>query len=169
MKKVILLTLLLMYTFSFGKTTTITPTDTIWYDANYKVSTKQNSEIYKITPYKINDKYLHVYFYKSNHKNHLISYSLDVNDTQFDGKRTFYYENGNVKNIITYRNNLKDGVYLEYYENAKIYIKGEYCDDRKIGLFIIKNKNGSIHQKEYWENGIKTDKFTTDTSVTLED
>ncbi len=151
--------MLLCSCFIFGKNTvTTTPTDTIWYDTNYKVTTKPNAFIYKLIPYRINDKFLHVYFYKSNHKNHLISYSLDVNDTKFDGKRTFYYENGNVKNVICYRNSLKEGPYTEYYEDAKICVIGEFCDDKKVGTFIIKNKNGSISAEEFWENGIKVNK-----------
>ncbi|MGL2967441.1 toxin-antitoxin system YwqK family antitoxin [Flavobacterium sp. XGLA_31] len=158
MKKVATLILFFFSTLIIGKTKYTASVDTIWYDCDYKVTTKEKADLYKIRPYIIKDKYIHVYYFKSTNKNHLISYSTDLYDTQLDGKRTYYFENGNVNYVINYKNNIKEGPYIEYYDNTKVYVQGEFRKDKKDGTFIIKNKDGSIFGKEYWSNGVKLDK-----------
>ncbi|WP_162127769.1 toxin-antitoxin system YwqK family antitoxin [Flavobacterium phycosphaerae] len=160
MKKLALLSFLLFSIFSIGKTRYSVSTDTIWYDCDYKITTKENAAIYKIRPYIIKDRYIHVYYNKLTHKNSLISYSLDLYDSKLEGKRTYYFDNGNVNYVINYKNNVKEGPYIEYYDNAKVYVQGEFRQDKKEGPFIIKNKDGSIFGKEYWTNGVKTNKPT---------
>jgi antitoxin component YwqK of YwqJK toxin-antitoxin module len=77
-----------------------------------------------------------------------------------EGKRTYYFDNGNVNYVVNYKNNVKEGPYIEYYDNAKVYVQGEFRQDKKEGPFVIKNKDGSIFGKEYWINGVKTKKPT---------
>jgi hypothetical protein len=158
MKKLALFLFLLFSSLIIGKTRYIVSVDTIWYDCEYKVSTKENASLYKVRPYIINNRYIHVYYFKSTNKNHLISYSLDLYDSQLEGKRTYYFENGNVNYVENYKNNLKDGPYIEYYDDSKVFMQGEFHQDKKDGQFIIKNKDGTIWKKEYWSNGIKMSK-----------
>lgn len=121
MKKLAILSLFFFSSIITGKTKFMVSKDTIWYDCDYKESTKDNANIYKIRPYIIKDRYIHVYNFKSTNKNHLISYSLDSHDSQLDGKRTYYFENGNVKYVEIYKNSVKEGPYIEYYDNAKVF------------------------------------------------
>lgn len=159
MKYLALLSFLFLSNTIHAKAVLITNVDTIWYDCDYKITTKARAEIYKVRPYIIKNKYIHVYYYKSNNKSHLISYSLDLDDSKLDGKRTYYFENGNINFVIHYKNNLKDGPYIEYYDDAKVYQQGEFKKDKKNGTFILKKKDGSLLGKEYWCNGIKVNKL----------
>ncbi|TBX68391.1 hypothetical protein EZL74_08755 [Flavobacterium silvisoli] len=160
MKKLALFFFLLLSALMIGKNRYTVSTDTIWYDCDYKVTTKENAAIYKIRPYIIKDRYIHVYYNKFTHKNSLISYSLDLYDSKLEGKRTYYYDNGNVNYVVHYKNNVKEGPYIEYYDDAKIYQQGEFRQDKKEGAFIFKKKDGSVFGKEYWTNGVKTSKPT---------
>ncbi len=158
MKKLATLSFIFFSCIIIGKTRYTASVDTIWYDCDYKVTTKEKADLYKIRPYIIKDKYIHVYYFKSTHKNQLISYSTDLYDANLDGKRTYYFENGNVNSVVNYKNNLKDGPYVEYYDDTKVYMQGEFLQDKKNGTFVIKNKDGSIFGKEYWSNGVKVAK-----------
>lgn len=155
MKKIIIVLSILFAITTNAKDFKVTSLDTLWYNKQFKLTEKKNAFIYKVNPYLINNKYIHVYFYKSTNKSHLISYSLDMTDTIYDGKRTFYYENGKVKNIVNYKNNKKDGDYIEYFENSKIAVKGTFYNNKKSGVFVLNNKKGKIAGKEIWDNGIK--------------
>lgn len=159
MKYLLFISLLFISTTFYAKSIATKSVDTIWYDCDYKITTKARAEIYKVRPYIIKNKYIHVYYYKSNNKSHLISYSLDLDDSKLDGKRTYYFENGNINFVIHYKNNLKDGPYIEYYDDAKVYQQGEFKKDKKNGTFILKKKDGSLLGKEYWCNGIKVNKL----------
>lgn len=159
MKKLVLISIILCCSTVIGKTKCTASVDTIWYDCDYKITIKEKAEIYKVRPYIIKNKYIHVYYYKSNHKSHLISYSLDLDDSKLEGKRTYYFENGNVNYVIHYKNNLKEGPFIEYYDDAKVYQQGEFRKDKKNGTFILKKKDGSLLGKEYWCNGIKVNKL----------
>jgi len=159
MKKLMHIAVLLFCISIFGKTKCTIAVDTIWYDCDYNVTIKAKAEIYKVRPYIIQNKYIHVYYYKSTNKSHLISYSLDLEDSKLDGKRTYYFENGNVNYIIHYKNNLKEGPFIEYYDDAKVYQQGEFKKDKKNGTFVLKKKDGSLLGKEYWCNGIKVEKL----------
>ncbi len=159
MKKLVLISVLFFCSSIFGKTICTASVDTIWYDCDYKVTIKEKAEIYKVRPYIIQNKYIHVYYYKSTNKSHLISYSLDLDDSKLDGKRTYYFENGNVNYIVHYKNNLKEGPFIEYYDDAKVYQQGEFKQDKKNGTFVLKKKDGSLLGKEYWCNGIKVNKL----------
>lgn len=159
MKYLLYISILFISTTFYAKSLAIKSVDTLWYDCEYKITTKANAAIYKVRPYIIKNKYIHVYYYKSNNKNHLISYSLDLDDSKLDGKRTYYFENGNINYVIHYKNNLKEGLFIEYYDDAKIYQQGEFKKDKKNGTFILKKKDGSLLGKEYWCNGIKVNKL----------
>jgi antitoxin component YwqK of YwqJK toxin-antitoxin module len=155
MKRLIIVSSFFFAIISNAKDFKVTSLDTLWYNKEFKITRKESAIIYKVNPYLINNKYIHVYFYKSTNKSHLISYSLDMTDTIYDGKRTFYYENGKVKNIVNYKNNKKEGEYVEYFENSNIAVKGTFCNDKKNGVFLQNNRKGELSGKEIWDNGIR--------------
>lgn len=66
------------------------------------------------------------------------------------GEFIYYYENGNVKSIISYDNDKPIGLCSEYYENGNKKLEGEGVDDDKTIIPNIKIKN-------FWdENSIET-------------
>jgi len=158
MKKLALFLFLFFSSLIIGKTRYSASVDTIWYDCEYKITSKEKAAIYKIRPYFIKDRYIHVYYNKLTHKNTLISYSTDLYDTQLEGKRTFYFDNGTVNYVINYKNNVKEGPYIEYYDGTKVFLQGNFSKDLKEGAFVYKKPNGTVFGKEYWTNGVKTNK-----------
>ena len=158
MKKNIFSIMLLFSGFVFGKVHYKSVSDTIWYDCNYKLTNKKGATIYKLHAYRIQDHFIHVYFSRLTLKNTLISYSKDENDRILDGKRTFYFDTGIVKNVEYYKDNQKEGPYIEYYNTSKVYLQGNYKKGIKEGEFIVKDEEGKICNSEIWSNGMRVNK-----------
>jgi antitoxin component YwqK of YwqJK toxin-antitoxin module len=66
------------------------------------------------------------------------------------GEWKYYYQNGNPKEIVTFKNNIEDGVFKEYYENGKLKAEGSYIP-LELGLETTGLEQGIL--KEYDENG----------------
>jgi len=74
---------------------------------------------------------------------------ISLKDSKKDGLSTDYYENGNIHLKVMYKNNLKHGENIWFFENGGIYRKSEYKEDVKDGLEVY-----------YYENGIKQSEQT---------
>tara|TARA_B000000557_G_scaffold260648_1_gene258350 strand:+ start:218 stop:721 length:504 start_codon:yes stop_codon:yes gene_type:complete len=86
------------------------------------------------------------------------SYSQDVS---FDNESLFlkgynylkYYDNGNIKVVGNFTNNLKDGMWTEYFKNGQIQIVENYKNGKLDGEWIVFYQNGTIQFKENYKNG----------------
>ena len=58
---------------------------------------------------------------------------------KIEGKYLEYYDNGQVRYDIFYKNNKEEGRYLEYYSNGNLKFKGIYKDGKQegSGIFIL--------------------------------
>ncbi len=54
----------------------------------------------------------------------------EYKDGKENGKKIFYYENGDIKREIEYKNGKKNGFYIEYGQNKNILIEEMYKDDK---------------------------------------
>jgi antitoxin component YwqK of YwqJK toxin-antitoxin module len=52
-----------------------------------------------------------------------------------------YYRDGNIRNLISYKNDKKDGIKMEYYKKGTLHIKCYYRNDKLNGRFIEYNNN----------------------------
>lgn len=70
-----------------------------------------------------------------------------------NGEVKTYYKNGNLKAIISYKDNLKDGNYTLYYLSGNYYLKGTFLKDKAHGVFNSYYQDGSIREKSKYFNG----------------
>ena len=66
------------------------------------------------------------------------------------GEWTYYYQNGKIKEIVNFKNNVEDGVFKEFYENGNIKAEGNYTP-LQLGVETEGVEQGEL--KEYDENG----------------
>lgn len=82
-----------------------------------------------------------------------------------DGQVVEKYENGNVKNVLHYKNGKREGKAIGYYQSGKIKIEAMYKDDNPVGLMRTFYENGQlkseskildgkkIYYQEYYKSG----------------
>jgi len=66
--------------------------------------------------------------------------------SQYDvlkGEQQEYYENGQLKELAHYKNDIKDGIYKTYYENGNLKLEGTYKNDKRIGWFSYYKEDGN--------------------------
>lgn len=65
-----------------------------------------------------------------------------------------YYENGQLYEITTYVDGVKNGVYERYYENGQLDIKTNYLNGEKDGYYYSYWEDGRKFGKFYYKNGV---------------
>lgn len=66
------------------------------------------------------------------------------------GEWTYYYQNGKIKEIVNFKNNVEDGAFKEFYENGNLKAEGNYTQ-LQLGIETQGVEQGEL--KEYDENG----------------
>lgn len=85
---------------------------------------------------------------------------------KLDGKRITYYQSGEVKSTVSYKNGKEQGEYISYYKNGKTMSEKNYIDGMANGIerkfyenggiiYEVNNKKGKRNGvlKKYYENG----------------
>ncbi len=139
MKKIILTSITLLFIFSF--TSYAQTKDTIWFDTNWKETTKNKASYYRCNCVQKE----HGYWFTDHYISGAVQMeglSLEKESEIFHGEVKWYFENGKVFQIVNYKNGSLFGDREVYYENGKMKSKTTY-------------KNGKIdgNWKEYYENG----------------
>lgn len=62
---------------------------------------------------------------------------------------TIYYDNGLVKEIIAYRDSLRDGIYKKYYPNGQIEVIGQNLYGKEVGKFAFYDSLGNIEGERF--------------------
>jgi len=92
-------------------------------------------------------------------------------DNELNGKQEFFYPNGQVQEMVHYKNGKHDGAYKTFFENGKVKQEGTYVDGALNGEFKGYYPNSQLKEtlnykdneefgafKEYHENGkLKTE------------
>ena len=60
-----------------------------------------------------------------------------------------YHKNGQLREKGNYKNNSKEGLWVEYYENGQLREKGEYKNGWIYGLLECFDEQGNLERKEY--------------------
>ena len=87
-----------------------------------------------------------------------------------NGKMTgpwkFYYTEpvGQLKEIVTFKNNAENGPFTEFHKNGKIAAEGNYLNELEHGLVKIYDENGRLTKRITYDNGrpVNYEEFTTD-------
>lgn len=116
--------------------------DTIYYD-NYwnKLSSSKSAAYYQITESSETDKNqtTEKTYYKSGQlRSEEFFTTLKNGKKERNGKNSFWYESGELKNEISYENGVKNGAFLSYWRNAKV---------KRKDIF----KNGKFKSGECWD------------------
>ena len=101
--------------------------------------------------------------FKGYYPNGNLKIKVQFKDNLFFGENKYYYENGNIREIVNYRIQemkdnklaLKDGEYKQYYENGNIKESGTYKDDKKEGLWLnySRNQRNEIIKESTYKSG----------------
>jgi antitoxin component YwqK of YwqJK toxin-antitoxin module len=154
-------------------------TDTIYFDANWKVSNHNNSAYYRIDK-KENDRWLRTDYYRENNQMQMRGYvsSRDPEiktgyfewfypngkilhighyaDNKEVGEHTWYYENGHKEAIANFRNGKLDGEYREFHDNGKISMETSFRNDVQEGLTKFFRNDGSLAAEGEFKNDDRT-------------
>ena len=74
-------------------------------------------------------------------------------DELLDGESRQYYEEGDIKSISLFKNNVADGTFISYYQNGNIKEKHTYKDGNEEGEGIFYYENGKLEEKYFMKNG----------------
>lgn len=110
---------------------------TIYFDANWKETTKQNATYYRPAPKEKSKGKLVVDYYISGEKAQEVYYV----DGKPDGKYSFYYKSGALKIAGKYSEGKKEGIWKTFSKLGKIKKKGKYKDNEKVGIWKTFYKN----------------------------
>ncbi len=74
-------------------------------------------------------------------------------DELLDGESRQYYEEGDIKSISPFKNNVADGTFISYYQNGNIKEKHTYKNGNEEGEGIFYYENGKLEEKYFMKNG----------------
>ncbi len=139
MKKKSLFTAVILCFFTL---TSFAQKDTIWFDSNWKETAKSKASYYRCHCVQKENGYWFTDHYISG-AIQMEGLSIEKNAEVYQGVVKWYYENGNVFQIINYKNGILFGDRKVYFENGKLKSETTY-------------KNGKIDGawKEFYETGI---------------
>ena len=72
-----------------------------------------------------------------------------------NGDSIKYYEEGNIKSIIPFKNNIVDGLTISYYENGNIKEEVHYKNDKMNGEAKSYDENGKLNGRTIFKDDIK--------------
>jgi len=137
-------------------TSSLTAQETVWFDSNWKVSTKEKAIYYRPTPKKMNNGFWIVDYYISGKKQmEGFSISAEPNQEKYQGIVYYFYENGNDFQIVNYVEGKPDGKFSEFYESGELQRTGKYSDGLREGVWKTFYKNGKIETKGKYRKGEK--------------
>ena len=86
-------------------------------------------------------------------------------DGLLDGESRQYYEEGEIKSVSSFKNNIANGTFISYYQNGNIKEKHTYKNGNEEGEGIFYYENGKIEEKCFMKNG----KLNGEATVYFED
>ena len=146
--KIFNIILILTTSFSFSQNA-----DRIYYNKNWKETTKENASFYRIMPSKkVGSLFLMQDFY-SNNTPQFQGYALQSDENSYVGDIVWYDENGFDTAVYQYYNNTAVPVLTYYYPNGKKRKTIEYKKGRKSGFSIVYHQDGTVLMKGKYLDG----------------
>ncbi|QNM85662.1 hypothetical protein H9W90_00625 [Polaribacter pectinis] len=147
-------------------TSSLSAQETVYFDSNWNLSTKEKAAYYRPAPKKVDNGYWIVDYYVSGkkqmeglsktnkpnkevyvgavnyfHENGANFQKVNYVDGKPEGKFYEYYDTGEMKRIGKYEAGLREGSWKVYYKNGKIQEKGKYNKGEKVGIWKTFYKN----------------------------
>lgn len=146
--KIFNIILILTSSFSFSQNA-----DRIYYDRDWKETTKENASFYRIKPSKKVDNLFLMEDFYSNKTPQFQGYALQSDENSYVGDIVWYDENGFDTSEYQYYNNSAVPVLTYYYPNGKKRKTIEYKKGRKNGFSIVYHQDGTVLMKGKYLNG----------------
>lgn len=137
----------------------VTVDKTIYVDSLYNETTKENQNFYYkivIKDYYSIKKEYEIFHYDNNGKIKIKATSPTRNLKFQEGEYTYYYDNGNIKQILNFKNSKLNGKCFLWYENGNKKLEGEYIElgiDLYPDLKIYQSWNSKNEQQIIDGNG----------------
>ncbi|QDW19263.1 toxin-antitoxin system YwqK family antitoxin [Flavobacterium sp. KBS0721] len=146
--KIFSIILILTSSFSFSQNG-----DRIYYDKDWKETSKENASFYRIKPSKkIGNLFLMEDFY-SNKTPQFQGYALQSDENSYVGDIVWYDEKGFDTSVYQYYNKTAVPVLTYYYPNGKKRKTAEYKNGKKNGFSIVYHQDGTVLMKGKYLNG----------------
>ncbi len=131
--------------------------DTIWFDAKWEVTTKDNASFYRPTPKKMDNGYYLIKDYFINGQIQMEGFSSvnSIKNLIFNGKVTYYFDNGQPSAIVSFKNGKHHGERKSYYKAGQLKVHSRYKSGKRDGIWKFFYKNGKIKKKGKYKNGKK--------------
>ncbi len=74
-------------------------------------------------------------------------------ENKMTGTWKFYYQDppGQIKEAVTFKNNIENGPFIEYHENGIMAAEGVYVDEQQHGEVKVYTKKGELHKRILYE------------------
>lgn len=143
----------LIISFLFLKMFFCQNTDPIYYDQDWKVTTKAKASYYRLMPMKEIGELVLIQDFYINGTPQFEGYAFKKDENAYVGDIVWYDVNGNDDNARQYRNDTKNLTLLYYHSNSKIRKKVQYKNGVKDGETIIYGVDGSVLMKGIYAKG----------------
>ena len=80
-----------------------------------------------------------------------------IQGTLKNGLWEYYRENGQLSDIVSFKDGKQEGLWEWYYENGQLGGKGNYKNDKPDGFWKHFNEDGTLDRTETFKNGVKVD------------
>lgn len=91
-----------------------------------------------------------------NQQTMLISQFQTMDELALDGTYKLLADNGNLKEVRSFKEGKLDGTWLQYDENKNLIAIANYKDDKKHGKWIVWDSNGIKRYELNYNNGDRT-------------
>lgn len=149
MKNQTILSCTLIFIFS---TSLFAQKDTIWYDANWNTTIKNQASYFRTAPIKNDNGYLLADYYLSGAKQ-MEAFSLTQEEEKFEGIVTWYFENGNVMQTVSYKNGELEGLRKNYHESGPLKNQFSYTSGKIAGTWVAYHENAKLAEEGNYETG----------------
>ena len=148
-------TLLIVFVVGF-LTLSLSAQETIWFDSNWNVTTKDKAFHYRPAPKKMDKGYWIVDYYLNGVKQmEGLSTTNEPNKEMYIGTVNYFHENGNRFQEVFYVDGKPEGKFSEFYDSGELKTSGRYKEGKREGAWKTFNKNGKIKEKGRYNKGEK--------------
>lgn len=127
-------------------------TEPIYYDQDWKVTTKDKASYYRLTPVKELGEMILLQDFYINGTPQFEGYTFKNDENQYVGDIVWYDENGNDSTFRIYPNSTKQSTLTYYYPNGKVRKVVEYKKGLKDNETIY-HEDGTVLMKGFFEEG----------------
>lgn len=138
--------------------------DTLYFDKDWKSTTKINHEFYRPIPLKKIDSLLLIQDFYKNGNMQMQGYAYAINENKYAGDTYWYNKDGSDASYSKYINTTNKPL-TYYHNNGTVWKTVTYSKDVKAGVIKIYNNKGLETKKEVYKKGVRIndtiDKFTS--------